>query len=104
MEQPVITYYANLTGEMEYLEAMNKYYKETYDLLFDQEEKQFARDLRYVWNGDSQDIKEENGEKVFWSRGNGWEIGGLALMLEQCPQIFSIDHFTKIYSKKWQPD
>lgn len=49
MAPPVIAYYTALTGEEEYLEAMNKYYKETYDLPFDQEEKMFARDLRYVW-------------------------------------------------------
>ncbi|KJF41733.1 glycoside hydrolase family 88/105 protein [Draconibacterium sediminis] len=85
MAPPVIAYYAELTGEKKYLDAMHKYYKETYDLLFDQEEKLFARDLRYVWKGNEKDIKEENGQKVFWSRGNGWVIGGLALILEHLP-------------------
>jgi rhamnogalacturonyl hydrolase YesR len=85
MAPPVIAYYSQLTGEGKYLEAMHKYYKETYDLLFDKEEKLFARDLRYVWKGDAKDIKEANGEKVFWSRGNGWVIGGLALILEHIP-------------------
>jgi unsaturated rhamnogalacturonyl hydrolase len=93
MAPPVITYYAKLTGEEEYLEAMHQYYRETYNLQFDQEEKLFARDLRYVWNGDGEDIKEENGEKVFWSRGNGWVIGGLALMLEQMPADFQYRSF-----------
>jgi rhamnogalacturonyl hydrolase YesR len=88
MAPPVIAYYSNLTGKEKYLEAMHKYYRETYDLLFDEEEKLFARDLRYVWNGDEKDIKEENGEKVFWSRGNGWVIGGLALILEQLPENY----------------
>lgn len=86
MAPPVIAYYSKLTGEEKYLEAMNKYYKETYDLLFDQDEKLFARDLRYVWKGNDEDIKEANGKKVFWSRGNGWVIGGLALILEQMPK------------------
>jgi rhamnogalacturonyl hydrolase YesR len=85
MAPPVIAYYSKLTGEEQYLDAMHKFYMETYDLLFDQEEKLFARDLRYVWKGDDKDIKEANGEKVFWSRGNGWVIGGLALILEQMP-------------------
>ena len=80
--------HANLTGEERYLEVMHKYYMETYELLFDMEEKLFARDLRYVWKGDGNDIKEANGEKVFWSRGNGWVIGGLALILEQLPSDF----------------
>ena len=85
MAPPVIAYYSKLTGEKQYLEAMHKFYKETYDLLFDKEEKLFARDLRYVWKGDTNDIKEANGKKVFWSRGNGWVIGGLPLILEQLP-------------------
>lgn len=85
MAPPVIAYYVELTGEDEYLEPMHRYYKETYDLLFDQEEKLFARDLRYVWKGNADDRKEKNGNKVFWSRGNGWVLGGLALMLEHLP-------------------
>lgn len=86
MAPPVIAYYTSLTGENEYLDEMHKYYKETYDLLFDQDEKLFARDLRYVWKGNAKDIKEANGQKVFWSRGNGWVIGGLALVLEHLPK------------------
>lgn len=88
MAPPVVAYYAKHTGEKEYLEAMHKYYMETYNLLFDQEEKLFARDLRYVWKGNDKDIKEANGQKVFWSRGNGWVIGGLALVLEQMPEDY----------------
>lgn len=85
MAPPVIAYYVELTGEKQYLEAMHKYYTETYNLLFDQEEHLFARDLRYVWKGNAKDIKEANGNKVFWSRGNGWVLGGLALVLEHLP-------------------
>lgn len=85
MAPPVIAYYASITGEQKYLDVMHKYYLETFELLFDKQEKLFARDLRYVWKGDDKDIKEPNGRKVFWSRGNGWVIGGLALILEQMP-------------------
>ena len=86
MAPPVLAYYSELTGETEYIEAMHTYYLETYELLFDKEEKLFARDLRFIWKGDNTDIKEENGNKVFWSRGNGWVIGGLALILEHLPK------------------
>jgi rhamnogalacturonyl hydrolase YesR len=88
MAPPVVAYYAQLTGEEQYLEAMYKYYKETYDLLFDHDENLFARDLGYVWKGESTDVKEANGNKVFWSRGNGWVLGGLALVLEQLPNDY----------------
>jgi rhamnogalacturonyl hydrolase YesR len=88
MAPPVVAYYAQVSDQEKYLDVMHKYYKETYNLLFDKEENLFARDLRYVWTGGENDIKEANGKKVFWSRGNGWVIGGLALVLEQMPQDY----------------
>ena len=32
--------------------------------------------------------KEANGKKIFWSRGNGWVLGGLALLLEDMPKDY----------------
>ncbi|MEO0338925.1 MAG: glycoside hydrolase family 88 protein [Bacteroidota bacterium] len=85
MAPPVLTVHARQTGEEKYLDEMHKYYRETYDLLFDQEEKLFARDTRYQWTGAEKDKKESNGKKIFWSRGNGWVLGGLALVLNDMP-------------------
>lgn len=88
MAPPMLTLYANHTGEMKHLDAMHKYYMETYDLLYDKEEHLFARDTRFVWNGTEDDLKEENGKKIFWSRGNGWVLGGLALILDDMPKDY----------------
>lgn len=88
MTPPVLAAYAKLKGDPQYLDMMHKYYMETYNLLYDSEEQLFARDLRYVWTGDSTDLKEDNGNKVFWSRGNGWVIGGLALLLDYMPSDY----------------
>lgn len=88
MAPPVITVYARQTGQPKYLDAMHQYYMETYDLLFDQEEKLFARDIRFLWTGSPKDKKETNGKKIFWSRGNGWVLGGLALILEDMPKDY----------------
>ncbi|MFH4966990.1 glycoside hydrolase family 88 protein [Gaetbulibacter sp. M240] len=85
MAPPVINLYAKHTEQPKYLEAMHHYYKQTYDQLFDEEELLFARDLRFVWTGKN-DKKEPNGEKIFWSRGNGWVLAGLALLLDDLPQ------------------
>lgn len=85
MTPPVLVDYAKLTGDKTYLDEMHKRYIETYELLFDEDEHLFARDLNYVWTGDSTDRKEPNGRKIFWSRGNGWVLGGLALVLEDLP-------------------
>ena len=88
MGPPVFVQYGVLTGENKYLEASDKLYQECYDLLFDEEEHLFARDMRYQWKGDKEYMKEANGKKIFWSRGNGWVIGGLALILQQMPDDY----------------
>lgn len=88
MTPPLLTMYAKYTNDTVCLNEMHTYYMQTYNLLFDKEEKLFARDLRYVWHGDDRDLREENGEKIFWSRGNGWVLGGLALVLEEMPKDY----------------
>lgn len=88
MAPPVINLYAKHTNKPEYLDDMHKYYMETYNQLYDKEENLFARDLRFVWNKSSKNIKEPNGKKIFWSRGNGWVIAGLALLLDDMPKDY----------------
>ena len=88
MAPPVINLYAKQTGQPKYLDVMHKYYIETYDQLYDQDEHLFARDLRFVWKGSDKDQKEPNGKKIFWSRGNGWVIAGLALLLDDMPMDY----------------
>lgn len=100
MAPPMLTLYANHTGDMKHLETMYKYYKETYDLLYDKEEHLFARDTRFVWTGNDEDLKEENGSKIFWSRGNGWVLGGLALMLDDLPKDHEhYDFYLNLYKE-----
>ncbi len=93
MAPPVIAVYAKQTSEQKYLDAMHKYYKETYNLLYDKEEKLFARDTRFLWGVNEEDLKEPNGKKIFWARGNGWVIGGLALILTDLPKDYEHYNF-----------
>ncbi len=88
MAPPVITAFAKTENDDSYLKEMDKYYMESYNMLYDKKEHLFARDGRFVWTGASTDMKEKNGSKVFWSRGNGWVIGGLALMLTNMPKDY----------------
>lgn len=88
MAPPVINLYAKNYNKPQYLDDMHKFYMETYDQLYDKEEKLFARDMRFVWTGSSKDKKEANGKKIFWSRGNGWVIAGLALLLDDMPRDY----------------
>ena len=51
----------------------------TADYLYDNEEHLFFRDSTYF------EKREANGKKVFWSRGNGWVMAGLARVLQYLP-------------------
>ncbi|MBN2578142.1 MAG: DUF4861 family protein [Pirellulales bacterium] len=68
-----------VTGEKQYLDFMLQEWQATADHLFDKEEHLFYRDKRYF------DKREANGKKVFWSRGNGWVMGGLVRLLQILP-------------------
>ena len=48
----------------------------------------FARDINYLWKGKETDLKEQNGKKIFWSRGNGWVMGGLVRLLAELPEDY----------------
>jgi rhamnogalacturonyl hydrolase YesR len=85
MAPPAMVKLGVTTGNQEYLKKNDEYFKETYDLLYNQEEHLFARDTRYVIKNDGKDIWEANGRKIFWSRGNGWVMGGLTRILKELP-------------------
>ncbi|WP_288955783.1 glycoside hydrolase family 88 protein [uncultured Polaribacter sp.] len=100
MAPPVVNLYAKHTKQPKYLEAMHKYYMEAYNRLYDKEENLFARDMRFVWQGKDTDRKEPNGKKVFWSRGNGWVLGGLALLLDDMPKDYEHrDFYVNLYKE-----
>lgn len=79
MAPPVYAQLSAITGDKKYLQFMDKEFKYCYDYLFDKEEKLFYRDWRYF------NQRETNGKKVFWGRGNGWVLGGLANILKALP-------------------
>lgn len=67
------------TGESAYLDYAVAHWWKTSDYLYDKEEHLYFRDSTYF------DRREANGKKVFWSRGNGWVMGGLVRMLQYLP-------------------
>jgi rhamnogalacturonyl hydrolase YesR len=100
MAPPVLNLYAKHTEQSKYRDEMHKFYMQTYNKLYDEEEQLFARDMRFVWQGDDKDTKEPNGKKVFWSRGNGWVIAGLALILDDMPADYEHRPFyVKLYKE-----
>jgi rhamnogalacturonyl hydrolase YesR len=93
MAPPVIINYSKQMKDPSYLKEMDKYYAEAYELLYDKKAHLFSRDARFLLMGKANDIKEKNGEKVFWSRGNGWVLAGLALMLTDLPKDYPTRKF-----------
>lgn len=69
-----------ITGNKSFMKFADKELKATYDHLYDKKEKLFYRDAKYFVK------REANGEKIFWGRGNGWVMGGLAELLKTLPE------------------
>ena len=74
-----LAYLSTVTKEQKYLDIADKLWWKTTDFLYDPAEHLFFRDESYF------DRKEKNGAKVFWSRGNGWVLGGLVRVLQNMP-------------------
>jgi unsaturated rhamnogalacturonyl hydrolase len=70
------------TGDISYLNYMDREWWITSDLLYDPQEHLFSRDASYLKQ------YEINGKKIFWSRGNGWVIAGLTRVLEDMPENY----------------
>jgi rhamnogalacturonyl hydrolase YesR len=66
---------------------------QSYRLLYNKEEKLFARDASYLVDANGNGKRESNGKKVFWSRGNGWVMAGLVRLLKEMPA----DHPTRAF-------
>lgn len=80
MAPPVWAQLAAITHDDKYLIYMDREWHITSDLLWDKDEHLFYRDNSFF------DSREKNGAKLFWSRGNGWVMGGLVRVLTFLPQ------------------
>ncbi|HKW27812.1 MAG TPA: glycoside hydrolase family 88 protein, partial [Verrucomicrobiae bacterium] len=67
------------TGDERYLNFAVTNWWRTTEFLYDKEEHLFFRDSTYF------DKHEANGQKIFWSRGNGWVMAGLVRVLQYLP-------------------
>jgi rhamnogalacturonyl hydrolase YesR len=70
------------THDLKYLDYTDKRWWETSGALYDPQYHLFYRDKGFL------NKKDPAGKPVFWSRGNGWVIGGLARLLEYTPKDY----------------
>jgi unsaturated rhamnogalacturonyl hydrolase len=80
MAPPVWAKLSAITGDPKYDAYMDHEWHTTDALLWDKQEHLFYRDATYF------DKREKDGQKIFWSRGNGWVMGGLVRVLEVLPK------------------
>jgi unsaturated rhamnogalacturonyl hydrolase len=80
MAPPVWVRMTAATDDAKYLDYVDKHWRETSDLLYDPQRHLYYRDVTYLHKTD------ERGKPIFWSRGNGWVMGGLARTLEYLPK------------------
>ena len=67
------------TDDERYLDFAVTNWWRTTDYLYDKDEHLFFRDSTFFKK------REANGQKVFWSRGNGWVLAGLVRVLQYLP-------------------
>ena len=79
MAPPVWARLYKATGERPYLDYMDHEWWITSSLLYDPQEHLYFRDATFLQK------HEANGKKLFWSRGNGWVMAGLARVLDEMP-------------------
>jgi len=79
MEPPAAAELSVVTGDPTYVELVNREWDRTRRQLYDREKHLYSRDASYL------NKREKNGEKVFWSRGNGWAMAGLVRVLASLP-------------------
>jgi len=82
MAPPVLAKMSAATGDPRYLNFMDKEWWETSASLYDPAEHLYFRDSRYFTQ------KQDNGQKLFWARGNGWVMGSFVKVLEAMPKDY----------------
>ena len=80
MAPPVYARIALLEDNRAYLDFMHKEFMDTYNHLYDKENRLFFRDDSYFTK------EEPNGKRIFWGRGNGWVVAGIASILDALPE------------------
>ena len=80
MAPPVWSRMYAATGGKKYLAYLDEHWWQTSKLLYDTQRHLYYRDITFLHS------KGPNGQPVFWSRGNGWVMAGIARTLETMPK------------------
>jgi len=94
MSPPVWFHLSQLTGDQKYAEYAHREFKDVTDYLFDNNDDLYVRDSRFF------ERREENGQKIYWSRGNGWVYAGLTKIMDTLdPADARHDYYASIFKR-----
>ena len=82
MSPKVLAELSRTTNDHRYIDFMDHEWWITSGALYDHAEHLYYRDDRFFT------MRESNGQKIFWSRGNGWVLAGLAMVLDRMPDNY----------------
>ncbi len=82
MAPPVWSRMYKATHDARYLDYLDKHWWETSNLLYDPHRRLYYRDITFLHQTD------DHGNPLFWSRGNGWVMAGIARTLDYMPQNY----------------
>lgn len=88
MGPPGFAALAEIISERRYLDYMHTAYWDAIEHLRDAETGLIFRDHRYIPDGQGNEMREANGEKVFWSRGIGWVLASIPRILQYMPDDY----------------
>jgi unsaturated rhamnogalacturonyl hydrolase len=80
MAPPTLLRLGRTLRDPRYAKFVHEEFRATADYLYDPAERLFFRDSRFF------DRRDAAGRKLFWSRGNGWVMAGLARVIETLPR------------------
>lgn len=84
---PGLALLSRATGDRTYLDLMDQMWWDTTEFLYDEENHLYYRDIRFRR---AAEIAAASGDerRVFWGRGNGWVMAGIARVLENMPEDY----------------
>ncbi len=89
MAPPVFAALSKQLQDTKYLDYMNQAFWDSAAHLLDTETGLYYRDARYIDVGQGSELREENGQKVFWSRGIGWVLACVPRILAHMPEDYA---------------
>ena len=89
MAPPTLAKLAKTLKDPAYLVLCDTLFRQTYQLFIQYRRTPVCKGCVLFMGCEWKGKKESNGKKIFWSRGNGWVMGGLVKLLQEMPKNYA---------------